>query len=350
VFDVQNGKATDLANALNDILSLSGSYYESSSQSGHSPAPTAPTTRSTTTSGNNGVVDGMKIVPNEETNSLLILATAEEFASLERTLKRLDVEPIQVLLEASLAEVTLNDALRFGLQWSYQSEHGPLILSEARNGAVQPQFPGFSYLYAGRQDIQAVLNTLETLTDVDVVSSPKLLVLNNHQAELQVGDEVPIATQTAVSTVGSSSPIVNSIQMRDTGVILQITPRVNKNGLVLLDIDQEVSEVVATTSSTIDSPTIQKRRMSSSIAVHDGETIALGGLIRDSRTKTREGIPLLWRIPVLGALFGSVDRNRRRTELIVLITPRVIRSGKEAATMMEELRDEFRKVRKAMPP
>jgi general secretion pathway protein D len=184
---------------------------------------------------------------------------------------------------------------------------------------------------------------------VNVISSPKLLVLNNHEAQLQVGDQVPIATQSAVSSIGENSPIVNTVQLLDTGVILRVTPRVNKNGLVLLDIAQEVSDVVPTTTSSINSPTIQQRKMSSSIAVHDGETIAMGGLIRDSRSKTRSGIPLLRRIPLLGTLFGSVDNNRTRTELVVLLTPRVIRSRVEAAGMMEELQDQFRTLHKTLP-
>jgi len=374
VFEVQNGKAVDMANSLNDILSLSATPYVSASNAqererarsgvgggdgpqadgvgglpdgGRSRYQTPPNYG--TGAGIGGGNGGMKIVPNEESNSLLIFATAEEFATVEGAMKRLDVEPIQVLLEASLAEVTLNDNLRFGLQWAYQSDQGPVTLSEVGSGAVARQFPGFSYLYTGRQNIQAVLNTLETLTDVNVVSSPKLLVLNNHEAQLQVGDQVPIATQTAVSTIGDNSPIINSVELRDTGIILRVTPRANKNGLVLLDIAQEVSDVVPTTTSDIDSPTIQQRKVSSSVAVHDGETIALGGLIRDQRSKSRAGIPLLQRVPLLGPLFGSTDNSRRRTELIVLITPRVIRSRREASEMMDELREQFRTLRKTLP-
>jgi general secretion pathway protein D len=362
VFDVQNGKASDLAESLSQILSLQYERSETRSASAGvdtsqhsglggggrmldsgSPRGGYPAQRNDTRTAEGGATGsgGMKIVPNEESNSLLIFATPDEFALIEKALRRLDVEPIQVLIEASLAEVTLNDELRFGLQWAYQSGSGPVILSEATNGAIASKFPGLSYLYTGSRNIQAVLNSLESMTDVNVISSPKLLVLNNHEAQLQVGDQVPIATQSAVSAIGDNSPIVNSVELRDTGVILRVTPRVNKNGLVLLDIAQEVSDVVPTTTSSIDSPTIQQRKFSSSVAVHDGETIALGGLIRDSRSKSRSGLPLLSRIPVVGALFGSVDRTRTRTELIVLLTPRVIRSGKEASAMMDELHEEF---------
>jgi general secretion pathway protein D len=296
-----------------------------------------------------GSPGALKIVPNTENNALLIYATPSEFFVIEGAMKRLDVVPIQVLIEASLAEVTLTDDLRYGLQWAYQSGNGPIVLSEASNGTVSQRFPGFSYLFTGRQDIRAVLNAIETMTNVDVISSPKLLVLNNREAELVVGDQVPITVQQAVSTVGETAPIVNSVQLRDTGVILRITPRVNKSGLVLLDVAQEVSDVVPTTSSNIDSPTIQQRKVSTTVAVRDGETIALGGLIRDSNSRTRGGIPYLRKIPVLGDLFGSTNKINRRTELIVLITPRVVRSQQESDVMMDELREQFRGLRKTLP-
>lgn len=163
-------------------------------------------------------------------------------------------------------------------------------------------------------------------------------MLNSHTASLDVGDQVPIATASAVSVQSAGAPIVNSIQMQSTGVILKVTPRVNQGGLVLLDIDQEVSTSVPTTSSSIDSPTIQERKISSSIAVQDGQTIALGGLISDSRSKSRTGIPWLGDLPVAGALFSTTSDNITRTELLVLITPHVVRDEKSAADATDELR------------
>lgn len=348
IYEVQNGKATDLAGSLSGILSLPFESRNSANPGNagtHDRASAPQIERAQPV----GAAGGMRVVPNDESNALLIYATRDEFALIENALKQLDVEPIQVLIEASLAEVKLTDELRFGLQWAYQSHSGPVTLSNNSSGAIAQQFPGFSYLYTGRPDIQAVLNTLESLTTVNVLSSPKLLVLNNHEAQLQVGDQVPVVTQSALSPVGGNAPIINTVQMLDTGVILRITPRVNKNGLVLLDIAQEVSDVVPTTTSNIDSPTIQQRKVSSSVAVHDGETLALGGLIRDSRSKSRDGLPFLRRIPLLGTLFGSTDNNRTRTELIVLLTPRVIRSGTEAAAVMDELQNEFRKLHETLP-
>ena len=155
--------------------------------------------------------------------------------------------------------------------------------------------------------------------------------------------------QSSVATAGQNSPIVNSVQLRDTGVILRVTPRANKSGRVILDIAQEVSDASKTTSSGIDSPTIQQRRISTTVAVQDGETISLGGLIRDSRTTGGSGIPYLRKIPLLGQLFGSTSRDTTRTELIVLITPRVVRSDQEAADMMRDLQEQFKGLRRLAP-
>jgi general secretion pathway protein D len=268
---------------------------------------------------------------------------------IEAALKRLDTRPIQVLIEASLAEVTLTDDMRYGLQWSYLGGDGPATLSESSSGSVSQAFPGFSYLFTGRSDIRAVLNAIESLTNVRVISNPKLLVLNNREAQLQIGDQVPITVQSAVGTVGENSPIVNSVQFRDTGVILRVTPRVNKSGMVILEVSQEVSDVVPTTTSGIDSPTIQQRKFNSTVAVKDGETIALGGLIRETKSRSGSGLPFLRRIPWLGELFGSTVRGSRRTELIVLMTPKVIQTEDDSAELLEKLRQDFRGLRRVLP-
>jgi general secretion pathway protein D len=397
VYDVQNAKADDLASSLSHILSISydpgnsrgsstssGSYAEGGLNSnrfglssnaaggfgGASPgqANSYSSNYSNANTGS-GVAGGgalvtggaqtngtatlenatLKIVPNAENNSLLIFASPSEFAVIEAALKRLDVQPIQVLIEASIAEVTLTNQLKYGLQWSHTGKTGSVTFSEASNGAISQQFPGLSYLYTGSASIQAVLNAIETLTEVRVISAPKLVVLNNREADLQVGDQVPITVQSSVSTTASGGPIVNSIQMQDTGVILHVTPRANKSGNIILDVSQEVSDVVPTTSSSINSPTIEERRISSTVAVHDGETIALGGLISDSRSRSKDGVPFLRRIPILGDLFGSTNNNGTRTELIVLLTPRVIRSENESTAVMTELESQFRGLKKEMP-
>jgi len=337
-----NSSALSAYSAGSQPLTVQGTVRESTGFS-NGPAVTGPTGQASSEPGS------LKIVPNAENNSILVYATPTEFAVIESALKRLDVLPIEILIEASIAEITLTDELQYGLQWAYQGPKGPVVFSESSTGSVKPQFPGFSYLYTGSASISAVLNSLETITHVRVLSAPKLVVLNNHEANLEVGDQVPVVTQSSVSTNDANAPIVNSVQLLDTGVILHVTPRANKSGRVLLEVDQEVSDVVPTTSSSINSPTIQQRKISSTVAVRDGDTIALGGLIQDSHSSTRNGLPILSRIPILGGLFGSTDRTTTRTELIVLITPHVVRSEQESDEMMEDLREQFRSLRPLVP-
>jgi general secretion pathway protein D len=236
--------------------------------------------------------------------------------------------------------VTLNDELKYGLQYFLKSGQHKQVSLVNEAGSVFNKLAtaasGFNFVLGG-SSAQAILSALSSLTDVNVVSSPQLLVLDHHTAAMQVGDQVPIVSQTAVSTLTTGAPVVNSVEYRDTGVILQVTPRVNSNGLVTLDINQEVSDVATTTSSTINSPTIQQRKFVSSVVVHDGETIALGGLIKDSHSRAKDGIPFLSQIPVAGGLFGSTDNTKARTELVVLLSPKVIRNDQEAQDMTNEL-------------
>lgn len=283
----------------------------------------------------------LRIAADEINNALMILATPQEYHLIEDTLRKLDITPLQVLIEASVAEVTLTNDLKHGVQYFIKTHPNTVSQIENASGTLGASFPGFNYIYSTSSNIEAVLNLLEGITDVRVLSAPELLVLNNQTARLQVGDQVPVATQSAVSVTTPGAPVVNSIEFRDTGVILKVTPRVNASGLVLLDVAQEVSDVATTTTSTLDSPTIQQRRVNSSVAVEDGATIALGGLIRDNRTRTKSGIPLLQDIPYVGNLFGVTDDSQTRTELIVLITPHVIRNAQNANEITEELREKL---------
>ena len=284
------------------------------------------------------------ISSDEANNAVIVFGTPRDYAVVEDALRKLDIPPLQVFIEAAITEVTLNDDLRYGVQWNFNSGNNSVALSEGATVNPVRAFPGFSYLFTNGSSITATLNALEKRTKVKVISAPKLMVLNNQTAALQVGDQVPVATQSAVGVVNPDSPIVNSIEYRDTGVILKVTPRVNAGGLVLLDIAQEVSDVATTGSSNINSPTISTRRIATSIAVQDGQTVALGGLIRDTRTKGQTGLPYISRIPVVGALFGRHDDTEIRTELLVLLKPRVVRTVDDSDAITEELRTRIRSV------
>ncbi|HEX9462983.1 MAG TPA: type II secretion system secretin GspD, partial [Alphaproteobacteria bacterium] len=280
---------------------------------------------------------GIRIIPDRRNNALLIFATPSEYSLIEAALRKIDVLPLQVLVEATVAEVTLNDALQYGTQFFLKQHDNSEVLSNVANGAIGAVFPGFAYTFTSSPAV-ITLSALQSVTRVKVISSPQLVVLDNQSARLQVGDIVPIATQSAVSVLTTGAPVVNSIEYRETGVILQVTPRVNSGGLVTLDIDQEVSQVVPTTTSALNSPTIQQRKIRSRVVVQDGDTIGLGGLIKDSSAIGNSGIPWLTDIPVLGALFGTRTDVAQRTELLVLLTPRVVQDQRSARALTEDLR------------
>jgi general secretion pathway protein D len=279
--------------------------------------------------------DGPRVTADEVNNAIVIYATATEYRNLQETLLRLDVPPMQVMLEAAIAEVDLNNELSFGIQYSFQDSHNQL--STIANAAVTSTAPGLAYSFTLGKSIKATLDALATVTNVKVISAPKVLVLNNQPAKLEVGDDVPITTQSSQSTLAAGSPIVNSVEYRETGVILQVTPRVNQGGLVQMDVSQEVSNVAQTSSSAI-SPSFTQRKISSTVSVQDGETIALGGLITDSRSKIRNVVPFLNQIPYLGQLFSQKDNTAARTELLVLITPHVVQSVQRLRVITDELR------------
>ncbi len=279
----------------------------------------------------------ISVTSDDGNNAIVVYATAREYEVIERALRKLDVLPLQVLIEAMITEVSLNDTLRYGVEWYFKTGNNQFSLTSGTTKAPVQSLPGFSYLLQGGNSMQTVVNALDEVSHVDVISSPRLLVLNNQTAALQVGDQVPISTQSSVSTVANSS-VINSIEYRDTGVILKVTPRVNDSGLVLLDISQEISDVSTTTSSSLDSPTIQQRKVSSSVAVQDGQTVALGGLIRDNVRRTESGVPLLKEMPLLGNLFSGTNNSRGRTELLVLLTPHVVRNAADAQAITDELR------------
>jgi general secretion pathway protein D len=357
VYAVQNGRATDLANVLKRALFGGGKEDKNGDTGGENgdngaapPAPTAPgATPAPAPSKPGGIVDDSDsgtpppgaptITADDTNNAIVIYGTPQDYATIENALHQLDTAPLQVLLEAAIAEVTLTNDLKYGVQYFYQpSDKHTLTLSNDATGIVNSVFPGFSYMFSEGSNIKIVLDTLSQVTHVNVVSSPEVMVLNNHTATLQVGDQVPIATQQAQSVVGGASPVINSIEYRPTGIILKITPRVNQGGMVTLDISQEVSDVSKTSTSTLDSPTITQNKIDSTIAVQDNQTIALGGLIKDSRSNGSSGIPYLSEVPVLGALFGTKSNSFTRTELIVLITPHVVDNLQKARAVTEELR------------
>jgi len=297
---------------------------------------------------------GPQIIADRSNSALVIVATEAEYATIEAAIRKLDILPMQVLIEATIAEVTLNNLLQYGTQFYLANHEGQITLSNAVSagttptnpsvpnsqlfpGTLAPNFPGFAIAHTVGS-MQFALEALKDITDVQVISAPKLLVLDKQQASFQVGDLVPTITQSAESVITPGAPVVNNVQYQPTGVILTVTPRINSGGLVTLDIEQEVSDVVLTTSSSINSPTFQQRKIKTKVLAQDGETISLAGLISEKRLRGNSGIPLLQDIPVLGALFSTRSNQKDRTELLILLTPRVVYNQQDARALTEELR------------
>lgn len=282
-----------------------------------------------------GAATGLRLTADVRTNALILLANDAEYRDVLNIVRELDTPPLQVLIEATIAEVTLNDRLRYGVQWFFDRDNLAGGFSSGSSDDAALNFPGLSIRYTGL-DVRAVLNALSSVTDVQLISTPRILVLSNESAELQVGDQVPIITQTAVG-LNTDSRILNSVQYRDTGVVLSVTPRVSESGRMFIQIAQEVSEVAGTSSSDIDSPTIQQRRLSTRIQVEDGQLIVLGGLLRSSRSLGDTGIPYLSRLPGVGALFGARDTTTRQTELVMFLRPTVIRARSDIDAVTNEM-------------
>ncbi len=288
--------------------------------------------------GGNGEADAMKIIPNPQNNAVLIYATPQEEGTVEAMLRKVDILPLQVRIDATIAEVQLNDTLQYGTQYFFKSGSLNLALSAASNA-----LPGSGFvLGSSGTNGSAALAALQAVTTVNVLSSPELLVLDNQTAQLQVGAMVPYLSQSSQSTVSSNAPVINSIQYQQTGVIMNVTPRVNSGGLVTLDIAQEVSDVNnAVTTAGINSPTFNERRVTSRVVVQDGQTIGLAGLINDNSSRSNSGIPWLKDVPLLGALVSQQDNTRSRTELLILITPHVIHDQRDARAFTEDLREQL---------
>ena len=308
----------------------------------------------------------VRVMADRINNTLLIHATPAEYARIESSLKRLDVQRAQVLIEASIVEVTLGDNLQYGLEWAFKNHiasrddgnntyRGTGTLGNpSLNGGGSNVFsgngrPSNGFTWALTNTAGTIGATLSALADqslMKVISSPSLLVLDNQTASIQVGNQEPISTGSVTPLTNTDSTVYTSstIQYVSTGVMLGVTPSVTAGDLVTMDINQVVSQANQTSATIAGQqyPTFLQRQINTQVAVRSGETIVLGGLIQDTSQKDKSGIPLLSRIPVLGALFGTHTSNSGRTELLVIITPRVVRSDEDARAVSREMRDRMR--------
>jgi general secretion pathway protein D len=287
----------------------------------------------------------LRITANHDTNSLLIFATPAEFSLLQDAIRRLDAAPLQVLIEATIMDVTLNDQLQFGVQAFLQQWTGGGNIVQA--GITASNFAsmgatgsGFNFIFGSPGQVQAAINALRSVTKVTVLSSPQVVTLDNQRAKLEVGSQVPVTTQQVTNVTTANPSIVNSINYVQTGVLLNVTPRVNSTGGVDLDIRQEVTDAPNTLNQATPNltPTLNRRIIETRVSVQSTQTVALGGLITELASDGRSRVPLLGDIPVVGWLFGQTNVGRTRQELLVFLTPTVFTSPEEARTFSLELR------------
>jgi general secretion pathway protein D len=308
--------------------------------------------------GTGPILTNVRISPDLINNTLLIYANQEHYRIIERALQQIDRPQLQVAIDATIAEVTLNDQLNYGVQFFLKSKDvglqpdGGSIVNTAgtTTSLLSRVIPGFNFLVGTEADPRMILNALHAVTQVKILSTPSLVVLDNQFASLLVGDQIPVTTRTAQSVDVPTAPIVNSIDYRNTGVILRVAPRINANGNVLLDVEQEISAVAQNTNANTLTPTVSQRKVKSSVAVASGQTVLLGGLISEREDRGSNGVPGLDQVPGLGVLFSQRNGLMRRTELIIFIRPQIIRNGVDAQRVAEELRSKMRSWLGGHPP
>jgi len=370
VYKVQNVDAEELASTLNEIF-IGGAKKEKTAKVApgqnaaemtnkpptETPKSSASKSNAPTGSAEVANVGEVRIISDVANNSVVIVATPQEYEVILPVIKQLDVLPLQVLIDATIVSVTLKDELKYGISWYLSQGNSaigstnnppsigastlPSAFGTAAAAAAAASTGGLSAIYSSGA-VKALLNTQATANNINVISSPSLMVLNNQQAKINIGDQVPIQTSTSsLPVAGGTTPSIalgSSIQYKDTGVTLDVTPRVNASGMVIMEIKQIVSTPVVTSTGVSTSPTIQKKEIESSVAVHDGETIVLGGLIDETNSNNKNGIPWLQDIPWIGPVFGGTDKAKNKTELVVLITPRVVKSKQDSRLISDEFK------------
>lgn len=368
VYPVQNSKAKDVAAMLQQIFLgakpptpvPTGQQPTTGRTATPAPAPApSPTPRSPEAAGGEALVsDVTKIFADEITNNIIILATPEDFATITEAIKKIDIVPRQVVIEALIVSVDLTDNLDFGMKWMLQNDikitglkpfgnndtvnlRGPLKLDSLITGNLPANFTFTAIDQAGNTKL--LLQSLAAESKAKVLASPHILVSDNREASIQVGQQVPLATQTITepTTTTTTTAITSSVQYKDVGIILKVKPQINESGLVALELSQEISSLASTPVQIAGQAfsSINKTEAKTNLVAQDGQTIIIGGLIREDTTRGSAGLPFLSKIPILKYLFGSVQDDKHRNELIILLTPHVIRNIQEAKDVTSDYVD-----------
>lgn len=381
VYPLQNSKADHVASLLQSILSGGGGGSTPTptsiprTEQPRTPAPgqtgTTPSTPSATAAPRAGAVSTAtssgtfvsretKVFADEITNSLIILSTPADYTFIEETIKKIDIQPRQVVIEMLLARVDLVDHFDFGVSWSFKNDINFKVFGKdidlAGNafsnpaGLVTTPLPstGFTFIGTDPSDLVRVrLNAALENSTGKILASPHILVADNREARIQVGSQIPLATSTTSSPLSSGVEVTNTttstIQYKDIGIILKVKPQINDSGLVSLEITQEVSQQGPDANIAGQAfASILKTEATTNLVAQDGQTIVLGGLIREDINKRKDGIPFLMSIPIIGNLFSTISDDTERTELILLLTPRVVKNMADVEKVTEGYIKQYR--------
>lgn len=362
VYELENGDATRIAASLqniftrsiddgfsDDALRITGSDVFRSASELSRPLSGQPGDQPFDVVDGDGMIEGgdgvvadslgqVKIIADEDNNAILVLASQQDYRSIEAVIKRLDIAPRQVLIEATIAEVTLSNTLTHGVRWFLENSDYELGINAPVPASASGAGLAFAFFDDSR-DLSAFFDLLATQSSVKFLSTPQVMVLDNQTATIRVGDQIPVTTRSSQSTTNPDAPIVTEVQFRDTGTLLTVTPRINSGGQVMLEINQEVS--LPGTEPAVGgggNVAIAQRSISSSVIVQSGQSVVLGGLILETGSDSKSGVPGIMNVPVLGKLFTQESEDVFRTELIVTVSPKVIENQQAMRKVTEELR------------
>ena len=351
VYKVENGEATDVANILNQIFGAGRTSYQSKGK----VIVRGTTLKDTSLKG------PVTIIPDKTNNTIIIKATPEDYAKIFKILKEIDTVPREVLINVLIAEISYEKGYNYGIEWYLRTKginmggntyKGNAILNNGnamnKNITLGSGILGFSYgIFDSENVLRGLFTAIEDHSKINILSAPSILAIDNHEAKIEVGQDVPIITQ-SVTNVNSNGNITNTVQYRNTGIILTVKPKINSGGLVRLDIVQEVSEAKSNQISGIDSPIFLKRRAETTLVVKNGQTIIIGGLLENKNDETASGIPGFRSLPGIGWMFGGKEKRYTKTELLIAITPRVVRNVSEAQAMNQEFLEKVKEIKELL--
>jgi general secretion pathway protein D len=336
-------RASELVQSIKKLYGYTPSAEAAPKQPTAASARTGPAAAASQVLG----LSDLKISADDGKNIVIVIGSPSVYKNILRLLQSLDTPPRQVLIEATIAELTLTDELKYGVEWFIKNSMsgGASTLGTLGNFGVRT-IAGLSYSFLSETgNLQVLISALASANKANILSTPRLTVLDNKEATIQVGQDVPTVTgevtASDISTTTTTTPsVLRSIQYRNTGIILRVKPTINTEGLVTLDISQEVSTPGADGAGG--SPIFLTRRISTSVVVAHGQTIALGGLMQENDSASDQKVPLLGDIPLIGYLFKYTSTKKEKTELLVLVTPTILSSTGDAAQITDELKKELK--------